>query len=232
MLERKIRQDEAEIKSISRAVRGIDDPVKKTEAKNLIGELEAKIAATKELVPADWKQVNKDFMQITKQLNRARMQFRRQSDNAYSNLNDLRLTIESAEDLAALKTKLQGVRDNASNIGQDQTLAEIKTIYSALNRVPDMGEAAKLLSIARKAIDNKSSDINKAMDAVDKAILSIKSELGWRVAAKNGVLEKLSSLEAYTKNNLGLREQNRLTAEQVEFVTPCLASHRDLSLQF
>jgi len=171
-------------------------------------------------------------MQITKQLNRARMQFRRQSDNAYSNLNDLRLTIESAEDLAALKTKLQGVRDNASNIGQDQTLAEIKTIYSALNRVPDMGEAAKLLSIARKAIDNKSSDINKAMDAVDKAILSIKSELGWRVAAKNGVLEKLSSLEAYTKNNLGLREQNRLTAEQVEFVTPCLASHRDLSLQF
>ena len=232
MLERKIRQDEAEIKSISRAVRGIDDPVKKTEAKNLIGELEAKIAATKELVPADWKQVNKDFMQITKQLNRARMQFRRQSDNAYSNLNDLRLTIESAEDLEALKTKLQGVRDNVSNIGQDLILAEIKTIYSALNRVPDMGEAAKLLSTARKAIDNKSSNINKAMDAVDKTILTIKSELGWRVAAKNGVLEKLSSLESYTRNNLGLREQNRLTAEQVKFVTPCLASHRDLSLQF
>jgi len=232
MLERKIRQDEAEIKSISRAVRGIDDPVKKTEAKNLIGELEAQIAATKELVPADWKQVNKDFMQITNQLNRARMQFRRQSDNAYSNLNDLRLTIESAEDLEALKTKLQGVRDNVSNIGQDQILAEIKTIYSALNRVPDMGEAAKLLSTARKAIDNKSSNINKAMDAVDKTILTIKSELGWRVAAKNGVLEKLSSLESYTRNNLGLREQNRLTAEQVKFVTPCLASHRDLSLQF
>ncbi len=232
MLERMIRQDEAKIKSIRREVRGINDAKRKAKAKNLIAALEAQIVATKKLVPADWKQVNNDFMQITKQLNRARMQFRRQSDNAYSNLNDLRLTIESADDLAALETQLEAVRDNAVNVGQGQMLGEIKTIHSGLNRLPDMGEAAQSLKVARKAIDNKSSDMNTAMQAVDKTLAIINRELGWRVAAKAGVLEKLASLEAYTKNNLGLREQDRLTPEQVDFVTPCLASHRDLSLQF
>jgi len=45
-------------------------------------------------------------------------------------------------------------------------------------------------------------------------------------------VEELEEFERYARSNLGLREQSRLKPEQVEFVTPCLAQHRNLTLQF
>ena len=48
----------------------------------------------------------------------------------------------------------------------------------------------------------------------------------------NGPYKKLVAFESYTKNNLGLREQERLTEEQVDMIVPCLARHRNISLHF
>jgi hypothetical protein len=47
-----------------------------------------------------------------------------------------------------------------------------------------------------------------------------------------GPYNKLVAFESYAKNNLGLREQERLTEEQVDMIVPCLARHRNISLHF
>ena len=62
--------------------------------------------------------------------------------------------------------------------------------------------------------------------------MAIDSEIAWRVAADGALLDQINSFELFARTNLGLREQDRLNPEQVDYVTPCLAKHRDLSLQF
>ena len=47
-----------------------------------------------------------------------------------------------------------------------------------------------------------------------------------------GPYTELVAFERYAKNNLGLREQDRLTEEQVDMIVPCLARHRNISLHF
>ena len=70
-----------------------------------------------------------------------------------------------------------------------------------------VGNTAQQLSVTRTG---------RAIAAVDAA-----------AAAK-----ALVNFETYTRYNLGLREQKRLADEQVDAITPCLAKHRNLSLQF
>jgi len=64
------------------------------------------------------------------------------------------------------------------------------------------------------------------------SLANIEAEIVWRSAAKTGLYDELAEFEKFARSNLGLREQGRLTPEQVDFVTPCLAQHRNLTLQF
>ena len=67
---------------------------------------------------------------------------------------------------------------------------------------------------------------------IQQALIAIDSEIAWRVAADGALFDQINNFESFARTNLGLREQDRLNPEQVDYVTPCLAKHRDLSLQF
>ncbi len=231
-IERIIRQDQAEIKALGQEARRLDDADKKAVIKDRIKMVESDIAEKRKLIPADWKKVNKDFKLITTRLNRARMQFRRQSDRIYSDITSLIATIESAESLAGLQADIKSIRSNITGASISATLDQVKAAASAMNKTPDMDTAAKALLAARRALDSKTPDMDKAIAAIDESLRSIKAELGWRQASKNDAYNQLVAFERFSRTNLGLREQSRLTPEQVEFVTPCLAQHKDLSLQF
>jgi len=67
---------------------------------------------------------------------------------------------------------------------------------------------------------------------LDKALAVIGEERAWRSAARSGIYQPLADFEKFARTNLGLREQDRLTPGQVDAITPCLAQHQDISLQF
>ena len=231
-IERIIRQDEAELKALGRAIRGTDNQRKKTDMKARMAALEAEIAEKRGQIPADWNNINKDFKKLTAQLNRARMQFRRQSDQAYADIRMLVHAIDAESELAVIGDELRQIRSTINNAPVADSLAKINTNYSALNKIPDAQDAAKALSNARRALDSKTPDQAKALTMIDETLAVINTELAWRAAAKAGPRAKLAAFETFTRSNLGLREQDRLTAEQVDIITPCLAQHQDISLQF
>jgi ABC-type sulfate transport system substrate-binding protein len=101
-----------------------------------------------------------------------------------------------------------------------------------LNKIPGANKAAKSLSKARRAIDGKKRDLDKTLKYIDSTLATIEAEAEWRNKIKSGPYNDLVSFEKYTQNNLGLREQERLTPEQVDIITPCLAKHRNIALQF
>jgi hypothetical protein len=160
------------------------------------------------------------------------MQFRRQSDQAYSEIRGIVNSINSVSILDEVRQDIVNVKARIGQQSVDEALSEIKAAYSVLTRIPGANNAAKSLSNARRLIDRKDPNLPKAVALVDETLASINAELTWRGKAKQGPYEKLAAFEAYARSNLGLREQDRLNPEQVDSITSCLAKHRSLALQF
>ena len=169
---------------------------------------------------------------ITKKLNRARMQFRRNSDQAYSEVKMVIQAIDAEPALSQIGQDLLLIRSQMKDKSPEKTVLEIKKAYSHLNKIPGASKAAKSLSKARRAIDGKKRDFDKALKHIDATLATIGNEIEWRKKIRSGPYKDLVSFEKYAQNNLGLREQERLTPEQVDVITPCLAKHRNISLQF
>jgi ABC-type molybdate transport system ATPase subunit len=80
-------------------LRAIEDPSKKAAIQEDIFAFEKEIAEQESLIPETWEQTNKEFKLITTRLNRARVQFRRTSDQAYS---EVKMVIQSVDAEPAL----------------------------------------------------------------------------------------------------------------------------------
>ena len=232
MIERHVRQLEIEKVKLEKSIRSVDDPERKTDIEEDIGQLKSQIEQKLGLIPADWKQTNSEFKKLTAQLNRARMQFRRGSDQTYAEIKKLASTIESHEELTLVGTELSQIQASMSGAPVDQTLESLKSIYSKLTKIPDTEKINKTLSKSRKIIEKAKSYDPKAGELIQQALIAIDSEIAWRVAADGALFDQINNFESFARTNLGLREQDRLNPEQVDYVTPCLAKHRDLSLQF
>ena len=231
-IERMIRQNEKQIKALKLELRAIDDLVKKAAIKENIVAFEKEIAEQQSLIPQTWKQTNKDFKLITTRLNRARLQFRRKSDQAYSEVKMVIQAVDAEPALSRLGEELLLIRSKVKDKSPDKTVSEIKNAYSQLSKIPGASKATKSLSKARRAIDGKKRDFDRALKHIDATLATIGNEIEWRKKIRSGPYKDLVSFEKYTQNNLGLREQERLTPEQVDAITPCLAKHSNISLQF
>ena len=230
-IERSIARYEKEIKELRRDLRNETSVSKRNKYQSQIAELQADIAISREEIPSDWQKINKDFKKLTAELNSARAKFRRQSDEAYSEIRTLVDLIDSEPKLVTLAGKL---RDIKALVAKSPTALKdnLKSVYDELNKIPGSDEAAKPLSDARRLLNGASTDPDKAMEQIDVSLANIEAEIVWRSAAKTGFYDELAEFEKFARSNLGLREQGRLTPEQVDFVTPCLAQHRNLTLQF
>ena len=230
-IERSITRYEKVIKALRRDLRNETSVSKRNKYQSQIAELQADVAISREEIPSDWQKINKDFKKLTAELNSARAKFRRQSDEAYSEIRTLVDLIDSEPKLVTLAGKL---RDIKASVAKSPTALSdnLKSVYDELNKIPGSDEVAKSLSDARRLLNGASTDPAKAMEQIDVSLANIEAEIVWRSAAKTGFYDELAEFEKFARSNLGLREQGRLTPEQVDFVTPCLAQHRNLTLQF
>ncbi len=231
-IERSIARDEKEIKQLQRDLRNETSVSKRNKYQSRIVELQADIENSRDKIPADWQKINKEFKKLTAELNSSRTKLRRQSDQTYVDIRLLAASIDAEGELATLADRARQMRTAAATSSAADLLDDVQEVYNALKNIPDAEGAAKPLSDARRALDNAAPDMAKARTQIDMSLAAIDDELAWRQAAKSGLYTQLLAFETYARNNLGLREQDRLTPEQVDFVTPCLAQHRNLALQF
>ena len=231
-IERSIARDEKEIKQLQRDLRNETSVSKRNKYQSKIAELQADIENSRDKIPADWQKINKEFKKLTAELNSSRTKLRRQSDQTYVDIRLLATSIDAEGELAALADRARQMRTAAATSSAADLLDDVQEVYNALKNIPDAKGAAKPLSDARRALNNAAPDMAKARIQIDMSLAAIDDELAWRRAAKSGLYTQLLAFETYARNNLGLREQDRLTPEQVDFVTPCLAQHRSLALQF
>ena len=90
------------------------------------------------------------------------MQFRRQSDQAYSEIRGIVNSINSVSILDEVRQDIVNVKARIGQQSVDEALSEIKAAYSVLTRIPGANNAAKSLSNARRLIDRKDPNLPKA----------------------------------------------------------------------
>ncbi len=230
-IERVIARAEKETKQLQRDLRNETSVSKRNRMQSQIAELQDEIEIIRKGIPADWQNINKEFKKLTANLNSSRTKFRRQSDQAYSDIRLLVKSIDAGSELVAIADSLRQIRASSAMLPKD-VLIGVKATYEELSRIPGSEAALKPLSDARRALDGASPDLKKAIAQIEISLVKIDTEIAWRRAGKTALYDTLAEFETYARSNLGLREQSRLTPDQVDFVTPCLAQHRNLTLQF
>ena len=183
-------------------------------------------------IPAEWKDIRKKFLQLSKKETRARSIYRRNVEDAYEPIPIILNAIIDLENLADLEDSIKNLHNTIPNVDRFATQNSFREVEKALGKVAGAGLIRNNISRARRLLKKQIPKKEKAFNELDKALITFQKEIEWRKVAKNNLLEKLTDYQAAISYNIGLRQQERLTTEQAKEVAICQSSHKDISLNF
>ncbi|QFS83660.1 Sialic acid TRAP transporter permease protein SiaT [Roseivivax sp. THAF40] len=234
-----VRQLEAEARRIEDTLEELRTQVSRGfgETERLqarVDELEAERENLLSQVPESWDAAEAAYGEITSADRRARTQYRRTVDQAYEPVMELREMISdtSVEALAALEAPVEALAQDARGMDGETADTRFKDVERMVGDVAGGNDIRGLLSDARREIDARTPNAERALEYIAEAQEMIAAELAWRSRAQNELLPELEAYDQAIQGTIGLRQQPRLPKEQALFIASCNAEHRDISLNF
>ena len=197
-----------------------------------VEELEEERQALLDQIPASWSDAEAAYGQLTSADRRARGMYRRTVDQAYEPLEELIEVIESADALAELEGPINALAEDAAGMDGDTADERFKDVERMFGDVAGANDIRGLLSDARREIDARTPDPERAAEYIAEAQELFESEVAWRTRAAEDLLPALRTYDDAIKDTIGLRQQPKLPQEQALVVASCNAQHRDISLNF
>lgn len=231
---RKIEEKMAESKTLLSRTRG-DDQAAQTRRQKFeqeIASLEEEVNVLKAEIPAEWDDTYSAFHDLQKADTKARLDYRRNVDDAYSKLAEIISVIDASDAVADSKARIEALRGVVNNDDAEAAAEEFKKVADSLNSVAGAGEIKSLLSKARRALRGRTPDPEKASENLEEALFVVDRESEWRSQAKSDLRPTLVALEEVIRDTIGLRQQDRMPREIALFVASCNSGHRDISLNF
>ncbi len=229
-----IERDLAELERDRRRIEG--DGAAAAEDREQIDRLAAELAKQREELvartPAGWERARKRYVELANAEKKARRAYRRNVDDAYETIVELRKVISQAESLAALEGRIEDLEGVIANHPPDQARDTIKASAAEVGRVAGASPIRSKLSRARRALKGNSPDREKAAGELAKALELFAADVAWRARANLELAPGLAEYDAAIRDTIGVRQQERLTEEQAEEVAVCQSFHRDISLDF
>ncbi len=237
-MEADIRDHVAEIKELTQTLRQNERNNNEGTAKE-IAEKEARIvrlkAEQKELeagLPPEWGNARKRYTDLAAAEKRARLTYRRNVDQAYEPILELREIIANADAFAQARDQIAGLPSAIASQPLDQAVETLKAVESTLTGLADTNTIRGALTQARRALTARNPDPEKAFDEASAGVALYLDELEWRIRAAQELATPLAAYDQAIAETIGLRLQPRLPASHVSDMASCLAVHRDISLNF
>ncbi len=202
-------------------------------------KLESDISRTQELIeeaerniPAQWEEQRNQYLELAKNDQVARSNYRRGVDEAYEPLRVVRILLVDLEPLQALESVFEGL-DQVINSEEAETAMEIiKQKESDFSEIEGVSHIKSLLSKSRRALKGDSPDRDKALQLLNESKEAFNQELVWRVQAADNLLPGLNTYNNAIYDSVGLRLQKRLPVNIATEVASCLSHHKDISVHF
>jgi tripartite ATP-independent transporter DctM subunit len=197
-----------------------------------IAILEAEQQELTAALPANWDSARKQFLTLANAEKKARLTYRRNVDQAYTPITDLRSIIDDATAFAAIEDLIINLPVAVADPSKDAAVASVKAAESALSKLADTSKIRSSLTQARRALTSRKPNPKKAILEAGKAVKTYQAELVWRTRAARELATPLVTYDKAIALTIGLRQQDRLPTSQVSDMASCLAIHRDISLNF
>ena len=234
-IENQIRKKDNELEDLKRRLSRLTDPAL-AEQRSKLEAVEADLQAEREslvaTIPADWPDQYKEFGDLLKAENQARLTYQRAADTSHKASAEVLSILGANDALAALEGDLTAMRDTIANTDPDEAEVLVNDLSKKFGSIPGADDIRGALSDARRALRGRNLDPEKAMDAYEEAVAEFNTQTQWRAEAATNLKPGLETYLAGIADTLGARQQERLTRDQALSIAGCNSGHRDLSLFF
>ena len=235
-LEKKIKFIDADIQEEERRIRRLGNVGETTGArvskiKENIASLQSRKSELESKIPENWKGEHEKYLNLANTENKARKIYRRNVDEAYEPLLELRKLIAQHAMLAEVKGDLLSLKSIIADEPEKVAMKKIKVVEKLLGNVAGSSKIKSKVSKARRAL-KRNPDREKAAGFLQQGLELFSQEVAWRQHASEKLLAALNEYDGVLFGSIGARLQNRLSSEQAAFVAGCLSEHQDVSLAF
>jgi hypothetical protein len=172
------------------------------------------------------------FEKLNKAEKQSRTQYRRNVDEAYEGIQELRLWISQVPELAQMKNDVVALALSIDQLDAKSAMAAIKLQEQQLGELAGVSSIKSKLSKTRRALKGSKYDPEKAKGLHNQAMQMLDAEIVWRERALTDLAPALVSYDMAIKESIGLRLQERMSDDLATTVSACMATHKDISLQF
>jgi DNA repair exonuclease SbcCD ATPase subunit len=226
-IKKKIETLQADIRNLSN-----DKFSEKEKIEEEIKFLELEKEGLIDKIPQNWIEDNKKFQKIQKNKNITIKKYRRNTDDAYRELTQIKAFIGDAKQLEKLLKAITSLNSEINNENLNNAEKNIDSLIEQLNEISGVDELIEKLSEMNSMVTEDEIDKKKIASLNDKILTLFNEEIEWRNKASVSLFDKLNEYDDSIKNTIGLRLQERLTKKQAKFVSKCRSIHRDISLNF
>ena len=212
-IERDINRLEKSIKETKRDILSTDDQNLKNSFTKDIEEYEREKGLLLDGIPTEWESISKEYQLKNKELSKYQRKYRRDMDTGYLNIKETVTLINDKEKLKATIPNLQKTKTKLLNFSKEEKIATIKTVEKSFKEISGTNKIKSYLSKSRRAF--KKDNEEKGIKNFEKSIEEAQSEVNWRKQAEMVSLKALNKFEMILRNNVGLRNQDRLPKEIV-----------------
>jgi tripartite ATP-independent transporter DctM subunit len=183
-------------------------------------------------IPQEWATQRPMFEKLNKAEKQSRTQYRRNVDEAYEGIQELRLWISQVPELAQMKNDVAALALSIDQLDAKSAMAAIKLQEQQLGELAGVSSIKSKLSKTRRALKGSKYDPEKAKGLHNQAMQMLDAEIVWRERALTDLAPALVSYDMAIKESIGLRLQERMSDDLATTVSACMATHKDISLQF
>ena len=183
-------------------------------------------------IPSEWQAQNEAYLALLKDDKKKVNQYRRNVDDGYMALVEVRRLIADTPALIDIGPELDRLYAALQILEPDEAQSQIKKLRSVLGQVDGTSKIKSKLNKSRKAFKGNNPDREKGLAEMGKAIDLYLAEVSWRKQAFSELTESLYRIDEALSPTIGLRQQAQMTEEQALYAASCRAGHKDVSLNF
>jgi tripartite ATP-independent transporter DctM subunit len=197
-----------------------------------IESLESARTDLEKQIPHNWQVARDKFVTLADNERKSRQKYRRNADESYESVQSMLKMISEYNSLKSLQHKLPPMQETIENDSADNAMASLKALGAEFDPFTNTNPVKSKLSKARRALRGNNPDPEKAVEQLIIAMQNLESEIAWRGRAFKELKPELEAYDLAIRQTIGMRLQERLTSDQAEDISSCLAIHKDLSLYF